>query len=772
MRCSTYTEKTSKLNSIAQKAFNEQIITQEVYDDFVSRIQCNEFRITIVGEFSSGKSTLIDALIGKDILPHSTSETTATLTYIHSVESGHEKENKAEVVFSDGKTKLVDFSTLREYVTAFSETVDVFSTIECVDVYVHIDNFDNNIVIVDTPGLNGTNHYEDRTLQEISKADASVFVFSPSGIKATEQTFMKEELLKHQNSFFFVMNRIDDLHASEGESVESKLKELAKDISNRFFDGKQEVTNLYGISALKALAAKDSQIKKLYVDDVNFITEEDRARFWKDSRFECFLTNLKLYLTNEKESVFINSLTNQLIYEFEDCLSQIEKNLIVNSPKEELPAVAIIKDEINTAKARFDSYEKGLEKNVNARMDEVEKNLKSTLKQILTAGEQRSEEVKRQINAIRTIEEFYRTFGEDGSKTNTIVNSFYDRHFEGIKKSLNDNIAFVRNDMLLEIKRLIPNIASLKKGCIDSINIGSKSYTYQATNNSSLIQAQLRVQECEARIEQLHKDQKEIYQEKANNDAQQNALNSQMSSLQSEISNVNYRISSLGRRPSARAFTNSREVRVERSKWNPCRWFGDKYTTETEYFTDYDYSEQNAFDRKLRDLESEKASINSRLSTIRRQIDDMPDLEGELQLIAHKIEQEIKEKEYQQNQIRIKKEEQQREMAAGREAFLNSRKKSLINMVHSVLANDQSELHRSLRTHSMQCLAELRGNLVSIIRCYFDEESKKYIKQLNVMMNNISSSTENKEIEQKRNALNVSKKKVTNLIDDLNKIIK
>lgn len=94
--------KTSKLLSIAKKALDERVITQEVCDDLVSRIQNNEFRITIVGEFSSGKSTLIDALIGKDILPHSTSETTATLTYIHSVEHGHEKENKAEIFFSDG----------------------------------------------------------------------------------------------------------------------------------------------------------------------------------------------------------------------------------------------------------------------------------------------------------------------------------------------------------------------------------------------------------------------------------------------------------------------------------------------------------------------------------------------------------------------------------------------------------------------------------------------------------------------------------------------
>lgn len=440
MKISTYKEKTSKLKSIAQKALEDKLISQDVYDDLVSRIHNNEFRITIVGEFSSGKSTLIDALIGKDILPHSTSETTATLTYIHSVEHGHIKENKAEIFYSDGNTQLIDFSTLKEYVTAFSKTVDVFSTIEYVNIYVHIDIFDNNIVIVDTPGLNGTNHYEDRTLQEIAKADASIFVFSPSGIKATEQSFMKEELLKHQKSFYFVMNRIDDLRKSEGESVESKLKELSDDISLRFFDGKKGITNLFGVSALKALAAKDHRIEKLYVDDYNNISDEDRVRFWEESRFELFLNSLKDFLTNEKETVFVNSLSTQLSYEFDDCLQRIEQSLVANLPKEELPAATIIKDEINTAKSRFENYEKGLEKNVNARMDNVEKKLKISLGNVVVAGSQRLEEVKNQINRIKTIEDFNHTFGEDGSKSSAIVNNFYDRHYESLKRSLSEEI--------------------------------------------------------------------------------------------------------------------------------------------------------------------------------------------------------------------------------------------------------------------------------------------------------------------------------------------
>lgn len=473
---------TIDLKSIAKKAFDERVIAQEVYDDLVSRIDHNEFRITIVGEFSSGKSTLIDALIGKDLLPHSTSETTATLTYIHSIEHGHPKENKAEICYSDGKTKLVDFSTLKEYVTAFSKTVDVFTSIEYVDIYVHIENFDNNIVIVDTPGLNGTNHYEDRTLQEIAKADASIFVFSPAGIKATEQSFMKEELLKHQNSFFFVMNRIDDLRKTEGETVEAKLKELAKDISDRFFDGKKEVTNIYGISALKALVAKDTKIEKLYVDDKDVITEETRKRLWQESRFELFLTSLKDYLVNEKETVFINSLATQLSYEFEECLQRIEQNLVANMPKEELPAATIIKDEIDTAKSRFNNYEKGLEKNVNARMDNVENSLKESLKNVIIAGKQRCEEIKKQINSIGSIEEFYKTFGEDGSKSSTIVNSFYDRHYEIIKDKLTGEISSVRDEMFLEISKLIPDITNFKRGKVDSVNIGKKTFTHQSSS--------------------------------------------------------------------------------------------------------------------------------------------------------------------------------------------------------------------------------------------------------------------------------------------------
>lgn len=63
---------------------NEELKTIEGFtkeaEVFRERLNDDEIRIAVVGEFSSGKSTFINALIGKDILNHATKETTAVIT--------------------------------------------------------------------------------------------------------------------------------------------------------------------------------------------------------------------------------------------------------------------------------------------------------------------------------------------------------------------------------------------------------------------------------------------------------------------------------------------------------------------------------------------------------------------------------------------------------------------------------------------------------------------------------------------------------------------
>lgn len=505
----TYKNKIDKIYSIIQRAEKEGVIDVDFCNDIKNRIVSHEFRITVVGEFSSGKSTLLDAMIGKDILPHSTSETTATLTYIHNVAHGDKLENSASIQYVNGETKAVSFDELKNYATAFSKEVNVYTEIDHVDIYTHIENFDSNIVLIDTPGLNGTNHYEDKTLMEISKADASIFVFSPSGIRNTELSFMKDELIKHQSSFFYVMNRIDDLKESEGDTLESKISTLKGQISELFFDNAIVPQNVIGVSALKALAAKDLSIKRLYLDDLHEISDDDRAKLWEASNFQNFLNMMKTYLREEKENVFVISLLSQILFALDEKLTEVNQGIEANAPKAELPGAAIIKDEINTSKYRFDNYSRTLSKNINAKMDDAEKYLQGLLSDAVAEGQKKMEEEKKHIDSINSIEVFDNIFGADGSKASVILKSFYDRIYEKINLNVINKIKDIEDELVREIKNMIPSISSLKKIGNIAVSIGRKEYQGPSIdtniNNGAIKEIERIIQDIKSRIEKNNK---------------------------------------------------------------------------------------------------------------------------------------------------------------------------------------------------------------------------------------------------------------------------
>ena len=141
-------EKTSDLTNISN--FERNIAS------FKSRLNDDELRIAVVGEFSSGKSTFINALIGKDILKHATTETTAVITRIVNVDKNSSLCYTGKVIFKDRTEKVLkDLNSIKEYTSTFSSTCDVVKEINAVEIYVPLLNTKRNIVIIDTPGLNG-----------------------------------------------------------------------------------------------------------------------------------------------------------------------------------------------------------------------------------------------------------------------------------------------------------------------------------------------------------------------------------------------------------------------------------------------------------------------------------------------------------------------------------------------------------------------------------------------------------------------------------------
>lgn len=120
-------------------------------------LENDEFSIAVVGEFSAGKSTFLNALMGEKILPSFTKETTATINFLRHKDKA-EGEESGKVFYNDGhqdSIQTADFSTISKYVSTESTTVDVAKTISHLDLYLDSKFLEGNVTLVDTPGLNG-----------------------------------------------------------------------------------------------------------------------------------------------------------------------------------------------------------------------------------------------------------------------------------------------------------------------------------------------------------------------------------------------------------------------------------------------------------------------------------------------------------------------------------------------------------------------------------------------------------------------------------------
>lgn len=277
-----------------QKEFDGLPEFQQRLESFKSRFEDNEFRIAVVGEFSAGKSTFINALIGKDVLQHATQETTAAITQLINVGSDDPRCGKGCVRLSDGSTvQLQSLEELKEYTTTFSERLKVATEVVQVELFIPLMQSKDPIVVVDTPGLNGmADGHRERTMVLIQQAHACIYMIPKRGLASTDISFLRQ-LVLIQKKFIFVQNFIDELDEDEGDTLEKKLEEQKNILQEEVFRDAHDVEfELCGVSALQALNAQDCSIRQMYKGGP-LITEENRALLYRNSNFEQFRSLLK-----------------------------------------------------------------------------------------------------------------------------------------------------------------------------------------------------------------------------------------------------------------------------------------------------------------------------------------------------------------------------------------------------------------------------------------------------------------------------------------------
>jgi predicted GTPase len=179
----------------------------QLIDEVLERIEKNSFSIAVVGEFKRGKSTFINALLGQDILPSDIIPTTATLNRVT-----YGIKPLVKVFFKDGREEEVAIDRLTDYVTKLTvESEETAANVKEAVVYYPVHYCQNNVDIIDTPGLNDEANMTEVTLSVLPQVDAAIMVvMAQAPFSEYEREFLETKLLSNDlGRIIFVVTGID-----------------------------------------------------------------------------------------------------------------------------------------------------------------------------------------------------------------------------------------------------------------------------------------------------------------------------------------------------------------------------------------------------------------------------------------------------------------------------------------------------------------------------------------------------------------------------------
>lgn len=211
------------------------------------------FPVVVIGTMSSGKSSLINALLRKDMLPNSNFPCTA---WNYSILDDDQKSKEIIcVVDTTGKTKVIE-ENLTEELARINER----DSVTHVFIRSHVKgvlNTDRALLMIDTPGPNDARNAlrEDILVNTIKKINNGLFLYilnaSQKGIKDDEELLRTVKSITVKNSgirMLFVLNKMDVLD-QERESVEEFVTDAGEYLKECGF----EQANIIPVSAKAAI---------------------------------------------------------------------------------------------------------------------------------------------------------------------------------------------------------------------------------------------------------------------------------------------------------------------------------------------------------------------------------------------------------------------------------------------------------------------------------------------------------------------------------------
>lgn len=256
--------------------------------ELVVKLAEDHFTLAVLGQFKRGKSSLMNSIIGRELLPTGVLPLTSAITTL--------KYGPEERLIIDRENFLfpeeLPISALSDYVTEKGNPSNQ-KKVKSACVELPVPFLRRGIEFVDTPGVGSAITANTAvTYGFLPKCDAVIFVTgADTPMTSTEISFLTE-IREYVNKIFFVINKMDIVAENERNEI---LNFVSKTIKSQTGSGD---VKLFPVSARLGLNARLNGDLALYEQSGLKALEESLASF----------------LSEEKSAIFLASIANKVLH--------------------------------------------------------------------------------------------------------------------------------------------------------------------------------------------------------------------------------------------------------------------------------------------------------------------------------------------------------------------------------------------------------------------------------------------------------------------------
>ena len=210
--------------------------------DVRAALEAGHFNVAMVGQFKRGKSTLINALIGRELLPVDVTPLTSAITIVQ-----YGSKDKCVVKYENGHEQVVPLSELGLFVSEEGNPGNI-KNIRAVIVETPVDLLEKGMRLVDTPGVGSVFEPNSETTRLfVPRIDVAIVVLGSDPPITGEELNLVRAIKTLTDRMLIVLNKSDLVT----ESVRSKAESFTRDVIKEQLGG--DPGDIRHISALQVL---------------------------------------------------------------------------------------------------------------------------------------------------------------------------------------------------------------------------------------------------------------------------------------------------------------------------------------------------------------------------------------------------------------------------------------------------------------------------------------------------------------------------------------